>query len=142
MEQLTFYKKENYIYSFIAKLKITYPVYFNKLEDIELASMYKIYEKELKNYSADILDEVFNKIINGNSFMPSLNEIKIYCKEAEKEQSFLIIEKMKDDGYFKKEQEYDKILMWLEKGIIPSWFKSDMENYKKLEVYNEKSNNL
>lgn len=142
MEQLTFYKKENHIYSFIAKLKIAYPTYFNKLEDIELASMYKIYEKELKNYNADILDEVFNKIINGNSFMPSLNEIKIYCKETEKEQSFLIIEKMKNDGYFKKEQEYDKILMWLEKGIIPSWFRNDMENYKKLEVYNEKSNNL
>lgn len=142
MEQLTLYSDENNIFNFIAKLKIAYPTYFNKLEDIEFASLLKLYAKELKNYNADILEEVFNKIINGNSFMPSLNEIKIYCKEAEKEQSFLIIEKMKDDGYFKKEQEYDKILMWLEKGIIPSWFKNDMENYKKLEAKNAKSNNL
>ena len=51
-----------------------------------------------------------------------------------------IIEKMKDDGYFKKgsygelsdEQayrNYDKTLMWLEKGNLPEFLKNDMRLY-------------
>lgn len=132
MEQLKLIDKEkNDLSSFIAKLKGAYPYYFEKLEEIELVSMFSLYEKELEKYDLKILDDVFKKITSTSKFMPSLNEIITYCDEVTKENNLLIIEKMRNDGYFKAPQEYDKILMWLDKGIIPSWFREDMKAYEK-----------
>lgn len=61
-------------------------------------------------------------------------------EDLTKEEQEKILELMKDNGYFKKgdfrelsdEQEnrnYEKAQLFIERGIIPSWLKEDMEYY-------------
>lgn len=32
-----------------------------------------------------------------------------------------------DEGYFKTEEEYQKAVVWIQRGIIPEWFKQDLD---------------
>ena len=36
---------------------------------------------------------------------------------------------MEKQGYFAVASEYDKASKWLERNIIPAWFKEDMKKY-------------
>jgi hypothetical protein len=36
---------------------------------------------------------------------------------------------MVEDGYFRHPTEYEKAVSWLERNIIPEWFKKDMQKY-------------
>lgn len=41
-----------------------------------------------------------------------------------------VIEYMNKHGYFKCDEEYQKSLRWVEKGIIPEFMQQDYEYYK------------
>ena len=41
-----------------------------------------------------------------------------------------VIEYMNKLGYFKSEKEYQKCLIWAEKGIIPEFLQQDYEEYR------------
>ena len=39
---------------------------------------------------------------------------------------------MRSQGYFKTSLEYDKASTFMERGIIPEWFKQDLNKYYKM----------
>lgn len=41
-----------------------------------------------------------------------------------------VIKYMNEQGYFQRKEDYEKCLMWVEKGIIPSFMKEDYKKYK------------
>lgn len=51
-----------------------------------------------------------------------------------------VIEYMNKLGYFKCNEEYQKCLMWTEKGIIPSFMQQDYEEYRE-KLKEERKNN-
>ena len=88
-----------------------------------------MYKEELSKYDDKTLNLAIKELIRDNKYMPSLNEIIKTCEKNNTHKTNLIIERMKQDGYFKNATELDKVYMWLDKGIIPSWLKEDMAKY-------------
>lgn len=89
----------------------------------------KLWYEYFKSIKKETFEKALNKIIITNKYMPSIAEILEKCKLEKKDHTLEIIEKMKQDGYFKNELEYNKILNWFNEGIIPNWFKEDMKEY-------------
>lgn len=121
--------KQKTISSFIAQLKIAYPRYFNELEKEEFIGFSNMLETLLESYNDKILNAASKTIIKTKKYMPSIAEILEICDNTRIETRNEIVEKMKEDGYFKSPQEIDKIYGWLDEGIIPEWFKKDMKKY-------------
>lgn len=124
----------------IARLKIAYPYYFKELTMEELAGLVSMYQEELGIYNELTLMNAIKSIIRKNKFIPTLKELIDECENFKSYKKNNIIEKMRADGYFKRcvvgelddmhaIRNYEKTLMWLEKGIIPSWLLEDMKNY-------------
>ena len=73
--------------------------------------------------------------------MPNANELFNKCSQLNKNNLLDLVKFMYDDGYFHRGVErlsdeqasrnLDKTMMWLEKGIIPSFLKEDMQEYMK-----------
>jgi phage-related tail protein len=122
-------EQSSLISNVIIKLQIAYPSYFNKLSQEESIALAQMYKDELSKYSEGILSSSIKNIIRNNKFMPNLSEIIGECEKNNKRYVNGIIELMKQDGYFKNATELDKVYMWLDKGIIPSWLKEDMSKY-------------
>ncbi len=114
----------------IAKLKIAYPYYFKELTDEEFLGLIAMYQEHLSEYDEETLSYAINSIIKKNKFIPTIKEIIDECESYSIKHKNVVIEKMKELGYFKNEQEVDKIYQFMAKGIIPSWFLKDLEKYK------------
>jgi len=115
--------------SFIAMLKIAYPRFFNELEDNDFIALTNLYEDMLGGYNEETLNQTAKTIIRTMKYMPSIKEILEVCEQAKVYKRNQIIETMIQDGYFKSPTEIDKVYMWIEEGIIPSWLKEDMKKY-------------
>ena len=73
--------------------------------------------------------------------MPTVHDILDKSKNINNSYYLSIIDKMYDDGYFKKgyqeltdehaNRNYDKAIRWIEKGIIPQFLLDDMNEYIK-----------
>lgn len=48
-----------------------------------------------------------------------------------REKQFDIIEKMLEEGYFRDKKEYIKAIKWAKRGLIPRWFRKDMNEYER-----------
>lgn len=99
----------------------------------ELGVWYQFFkEKKIEVFKTSI-----NTIIKQNKYMPSIAEINEKCNEIENQYKYVILERMKENGYFKSEREYTKAIHFLDEGVIPQWFKEDMNKFlnenKKLE---------
>lgn len=130
-------EQSSLISNVIIKLQIAYPSYFNKLSQEESIALAQMYKDELSKYSEGILSSSIKNIIRNNKFMPNLSEIIGECEKNNKRYVNGIIELMKQDGYFKNATELDKVYMWLDKGIIPSWLKEDMAKYNLEQLTNK-----
>ena len=129
--------------SVIAKLKIAYPYYFKELKTDDLAGMIGMYQEFLSGYNELTLNSAIRTIIAKSRYMPTLNEIIEECECSKIYRQNEILKRMKDDGYFKKgvyelddihaSKNYEKMLMWIEKGIIPNWLLEDMKKYGYIE---------
>ena len=119
---------EQSIVSMIAKFKITYPYFFKDLDQESIKGMVKIYKEQLKEYQPETIDYVSNEIIGKEKHIPSLAEIKDKCEKHKYAKIYPIVERMDKNGYFKTRYEKEKIMMWLQEGIIPEWFKNDVKN--------------
>lgn len=117
------------ISSFIAKMKIAYPRYFNELTNEDFIGLSNMLEEMLKNYKEETLNEVAKIIIKTKKYMPSISEILELCDNTKIEIRNEIVDKMIADGYFKSPREIEKVYLWLEEGIIPEWFRKDMMKY-------------
>ena len=100
-----------------------------------------MYKEQLNGYSYNLVSKAIDKIISKNKYMPSIAEIIDECESVNVNYLLSIVKVMYDDGYFHKgierlsdeqaSRNYDKTINWLEKGIIPSFLKNDMEEYMK-----------
>lgn len=90
----------------------------------------KLYYDFLKYFSDDVIVKAIKEIIKTSKFIPKINELIEKCEEIKKETQYEIIEKMKNQGYFKTTQEYEKAIMFLNTNIIPKWFIEDMKKYQ------------
>lgn len=127
------------ISSFIAKLKVAYPKFFNDLEDNDFIALIGLYEEMLGGYNEETLNETAKSIIKTMKYMPSIKEILEICNETKTYKRNEIIELMINDGYFKNEREIEKVYMWMEENIIPSWLKEDMKKYYRPGVGNQET---
>lgn len=114
---------------FLTKLKLAYPRYFNELKKEDFIGLSNMLEEMLASYNEQTLNNVAKEIIKTKKYMPSISEILEMCENSKDRVKNEIIEKMIGDGYFKNPQEIDKVYMWLNEGIVPSWLKNDMYEY-------------
>lgn len=109
-------------------------LYMKDMTDEEIFSWYERFQ----NVHADVFYKTVNNI--KNKFMPNAIELEELCEETKIKNSFEIIDRMWASGYFKngifgelsKEQQsrnYEKSIMWLNKGIVPKWLLKDMMKY-------------
>lgn len=127
----------------IAKFKIAYPYYFKDLTDEEFVGLISMYQEELSIYNEQTLALAVKTIIKRNKFMPSLSEIIEECENSKTHRGNMILDIMLKDGYFKKSvvelddvhahMNYEKALVWMDKGIIPEWLLEDMKSYGYIE---------
>ena len=130
-------EKSKSISLFLAKLKIAFPSYFKNLSNEELIQLISLYQETLGNYNEQILNKVANEIIKTKKYLPSIAEILELCESKKKEFRYEIIEKMKQNKYFKSLKDLEKVYIWLDEDIIPSWLKKDMMNYYKKMIENK-----
>lgn len=124
--------------TFIKCMKILNACYSKKMNEQQLESWYEYFS----DISYSTLHKAIKEIIVESKYFPTAPQLKDKCKKINKEYMLSIIDKMKDDGYFKKgilgdlsdEQafrNYDKALIWLDNGNIPEFLKNDMRKYIK-----------
>ncbi len=103
-------------------LGIAYNKEFTK-EELE------IYYEYLNGYSFELLKKAIKEIVKTSKFSPKVSDLIDMCEKVKKEKKYYILELMKKDNYFKTTTEFEKALRYLESGIIPDWFKKDIDKY-------------
>ena len=83
----------------------------------------------LRDYSYKTFVTAIKSIIRKSKFLPKITEILEECENCKEKTKFEVLEFMKRQGYFKAGTEYDKAIKFLERNIIPDWFKEDMKKY-------------
>ena len=95
-------------------------------------------------FCMDIPKETFKNAVKElakeKKYLPSLQELLEKCAQVKSNKLNSIVQQMYNDGYFKRGsygelsdehafRNYEKTLMWIEKGIIPEWLKEDLNDY-------------
>jgi len=121
------------ISSLIAKFKVAFPYYFEKLTDEEFVGLVSLYNEQLSMYSCEALENAFNVIVRTSKFMPTIQEIIEKCEKYKTDKKLYIVEVMKQAGYFKSDKEIEKTIHFIEEGNIPDWLLKDMKKFGYLE---------
>ncbi len=122
---------------FISGMKKLGNYYFKELTSEQISLWYEMFQ----DVSVDVFNQAIKEISRENKFMPNANELFNKCSQLNKNNLLELINFMYDDGYFHRGVEtlsdeqarrnLDKTMMWLDKGIIPSFLKEDMQEYMK-----------
>ena len=122
---------------FISGMKKLSSFYFKELTNDQISLWYEMFQ----DISVDVFNQAIKEISRENKFMPNANELLNKCSQLNKNNLLDLINFMYDDGYFHRGVErlsdeqarrnLDKTMMWLDKGIIPSFLKEDMQEYMK-----------
>ena len=122
---------------FISGMKKLGSYYFKELTSEQISLWYEMFQ----DVSVDVFNQAIKEISKENKFMPNANELFNKCSQLNKNNLLDLVKFMYDDGYFHRGVErlsdeqanrnLDKTMMWLEKGIIPSFLKADMQEYMK-----------
>ena len=122
---------------FISGMKKLGSFYFKELTNEQISLWYEMFQ----DVSVDVFNQAIKEISKENKFMPNANELFNKCSQLNKSNLLDLVKFMYDDGYFHRGVErlsdeqasmnLDKTMMWLEKGIIPSFLKEDMQEYMK-----------
>lgn len=122
---------------FAEGMKILYSCYHKDLNNDEFIIWYEM----LKDIKPDVFKKTVIEICKEKSFMPTVHDILDKSKNVNNSSYLSIIDKMYDDGYFKKgyqeltdehaNRNYDKAIRWIEKGTIPNWLLEDIKKYEK-----------
>lgn len=117
---------------FISGMKKLGSFYFKELTNEQISLWYEMFQ----DVSVDVFNQAIKEISRENKFMPNANELFNKCSQLNKNNLLDLVKFMYDDGYFHRGVErlsdeqasrnLDKTMMWLEKGIIPSFLKEDM----------------
>lgn len=122
---------------FAEGMKILYSCYHKDLNNDDFIIWYEM----LKDINPDVFKKTIIEICKEKPFMPTVHDILDKSKNVSNSYYLSIIDKMYDDGYFKKgyqeltdehsNRNYDKAIKWIEKGIIPQFLLDDMNEYIK-----------
>lgn len=122
---------------FISSMKKLGNYYFKELTSEQISLWYEMFQ----DVSVDVFNQAIKEISRENKFMPNANELFNKCSQLNKNNLLELINFMYDDGYFHRgieklsdeqaRRNLDKTMMWLDKGIIPSFLKEDMQEYMK-----------
>ena len=122
---------------FAEGMKILYSCYHKDLNNDDFIIWYEM----LKEIKPDVFKKTIIEICKEKSFMPTVHDILDKSKNVNNSYYLSIIDKMYNDGYFKKgyqeltdehaNRNYDKVIRWIEKGIIPQFLLDDMNEYIK-----------
>jgi len=122
---------------FISGMKKLGSFYFKELTNEQISLWYEMFQ----DVSVDVFNQAIKEVSRENKFMPNANELFNKCSQLNKNNLLDLVKFMYDDGYFHRGVErlsdeqasrnLDKTMMWLEKGIIPSFLKEDMQEYMK-----------
>ena len=122
---------------FISGMKKLGSFYFKELTNEQISLWYEMFQ----DVSVDVFNQAIKEISRENKFMPNANELFNKCSQLNKNNLLDLVKFMYDDGYFHRGVErlsdeqarrnLDKTMMWLDKGIIPSFLKEDMQEYMK-----------
>lgn len=119
---------------YIKILMLAYPKYFKDLTREESIEISQLYYSQLKKYPTNVVERALNEIIQECVFMPTIAEILKKCNEVNSNLKQWVIGKMIQDGYFHSQREIDKAYHFIEEGIIPQWFQSDMQKYSNMKL--------
>lgn len=89
----------------------------------------ELYYDFLQEYSYDTFVKAVKGLVKKSKYIPKVNELIEECENNKSNSWFEIIDFMQKQGYFAVASEYDKATVWLERNIIPEWFKEDMKKY-------------
>lgn len=87
----------------------------------------------LKEYNYETFVKAIKSIIKKSKFLPKITELLEECEKHKGQSRYEILEFMNQRGYFKSSIEFGKAAKWLETGIVPEWFKNDMNEYAKMQ---------
>lgn len=101
------------------------------------------YYEFLKSYSYETFKTAVKNIITKSKFVPKISELIEECESCKVQIKYDVLEFMKAKGYFKigeygelsSEQEtrnYEKTIMWMERGNVPAWLQEVINNYYKM----------
>lgn len=90
-----------------------------------------VYYEFLAEFSYETFRTAVKNLIRKSKFIPKINELVDECTRCKTQVKNDVLEYMKAQGYFKIPQEYDKAVGWLQSGIVPGWFKEDMNTFYK-----------
>ena len=89
----------------------------------------------------DRLNNAIKEIVEESKYFPTISQLKDKCKEVNKKYIITIIDRMNENGYFKKGVEeltdshasnsYFKTLMWLDEGNLPKFVENDIKAFLK-----------
>ena len=110
----------------------------------------------LKDYNYQTMIEAVKSIIRTSKFVPKIADLIEACENNKSTQRVEVVKYMRDSGYFKlcdygeitdehATRNYNKVMMWLERGVVPDWLQEDI-NYYYNKMHQERlsgsSNNL
>ena len=129
---------------FIKCMKYLCSCYSRKIDNNTLTMWFKCFD----DVSCNILLNAIEEIVNESIYFPSISQLKNKCTFISNNQVLNIINKMKDNGYFKKgykeelsdiqaSRNYEKALLWLEKGTLPHFLQDDIKRYSTKLITND-----
>ena len=120
---------------FISSMKRLSSYYFKELTNDQLIIWYEMF----KDVKIEDFNQAIKEISRESQYMPNANVLLKKCSRINIRNISQIVQFMYEDGYFHKGLErlsdehanrnFDKTMMWIEKGIIPLFLEDDIKSY-------------
>ena len=94
----------------------------------------ELYYDFLQDYHYQTFVAAVKNLIRRSKFIPKVNELIDECNNCKEVSKIKVIEYMNSKGYFKTSREYDKTIVFMERGIVPDWLQADINKYYKMMV--------
>ena len=99
----------------------------------------------LKEYNYETFTKAIKNIIRTSKFVPKIADLIEECERCKTTNRTEVIKYMWNSGYFKLSyrpehqlsdehamRNYNKVIMWLERDLLPDWLQEDINYYYKL----------
>jgi hypothetical protein len=83
----------------------------------------------LAEYDYQTMQQAVINYIKVNKYQPTVANLIDEYEEVVKRNSQVVIHEMARCGVFACESEYEKALVWAEKGLFPNWFKDTINKF-------------
>lgn len=104
----------------ISLIQIAYNKQYLK-EEIEV--MYDL----LKDFEYNTLKVAIKRLIATSRYVPNVSQIISEYKQIKRDEGYNKILKARELGNIKTNEELDKAMKWLDKGIVPDWLDKDLQ---------------